>query len=198
MEERRYFLDNETIRINREMTELDLFLKKFLEVIKKDSSYLVVSGFVSIPSGRTRGTEDIDVLIPVPEKGEFCEMFDDLIKNEFWCYPSEGYDSAYAYVKSLESIRFAKKDERFPNREFIPIDGTKKAKYFEFTRLQKIKVSNFEFLIPPIEFEILYKEIILGGEKDIAGAKHLREFFSEIISKNKLKEYKKVIEGEIE
>jgi hypothetical protein len=196
MEEKGYFLDNKTIVINREMTELDLFLKKFLEVIKKYSSYLVVSGFVSISSGRTRGTEDIDVLIPMPEKEEFCEMFNDLIKNGFWCYQSEGYESAYEYVERLESIRFAKKDEMFPNIEFIPINETKKAKFLEFSHPQKIKINKFEFLIPPIEFEIMYKETALGSEKDIDDAKHLREFFSDIIDESKLKEYKKVIQEE--
>ena len=64
-ENKSYFLEKETntIVINRELTKLDLFVKDFLDILKKHASYLIVSGFVSISTGRTRGTEDIDVLI---------------------------------------------------------------------------------------------------------------------------------------
>ncbi len=198
MEENKgYSLKEDTIIINRELTELDLFLRDFLEILKKHSDYLVISGFISISSGRTRATEDIDVLVPVLSKEKFCNLFDDLIKNNFWCYQSEECNSAYEYIQRLDSIRIAKKSEMFPNIEFIPINKTKKAKFFEFTHPHKMKIDNFEFLIPPIEFEILYKEIILNGEKDIADAKHLREFFSDIIDKDKLKEYEKIIQEEL-
>ena len=99
-------------------------------------------------------------------------------------------------MQDMKSIRFARINEMFPNIEFIPIDKTKKAKFFEFTHPQKIKVKNFEFKIPPIEFEILYKELVLSGEKDIADAKHLRMFFSGLIKKENFIEYKKIILGE--
>ncbi len=85
----------------------------------------------------------------------------------------------------------------FPNIEFIPFNETKRAKFFEFTHPQKIKIKDFEFKIPPIEFEILYKEIVLAGKKDIADAKHLRTFFSNILNEKKFKEYGPVIRGEL-
>ena len=56
---------------------------------------------------------------------------------------------------------------------------------------------DFEFKIPAIEFEILYKEIILKGKKDIEDAKHLRTFFSEIIKEEKFKEYEPIIRDEL-
>ena len=93
----------------------------------------------------------------------------------------------------MQSIRFAKENRLFPNMEVIFIDKTKKLKYYEFTRPQEIKIKNFEFKIPPIEFEILYKEIILAGKKDIEDAKHLRVFFKDILNEDKFNEYKKVI-----
>ena len=67
------------IKINRDLTELDLFVMEFIEVLKKHSDYLIVSGFVSISTGRTRGTEDIDVLVPVVNENKFNELFNDLI-----------------------------------------------------------------------------------------------------------------------
>ena len=70
-----YYVKAETLMINRELTELDLFVKDFLKVLKKHSDYLIVSGFVSISTGRSRGTEDVDILIPVADENKFEELF---------------------------------------------------------------------------------------------------------------------------
>lgn len=192
-----YFLDNEVIIINRELTQLDLFLKDFLDILKKYSDYLVVSGYVSISTGRTRATEDIDILFPSMEKEKFSLLFEDLTKGSFWCYQGDNYEEVYPYIENFNNIRFAKTNEMFPNIEFIPINKIKKAKFFEFSHPQKIKIKNFEFKIPPIEFEILYKELVLAGKKDIEDARHLRSFFSDILKEEKFKEFKNIIKEEI-
>lgn len=192
-----YELEGDVIVLDRELTQLDVFVKDFLMVLKRHSDYLVVSGFVSIATGRTRGTEDVDILVPLMDKGVFNKLFDDLIKNNFWCYQGDKSDEAYLYISKLNSVRFSRVNEMFPNVELVPFDETKKAKYFEFNHPQKIRIGKFEFKIPPIEFEILYKEIILSGKKDIADAKHLRTFFSDFVKEEKFKEYEGVIKGEL-
>lgn len=192
-----YSIDGDTIVINRDLTQLDLFVRDFLDILKKHSEYLVVSGFVSISSGRTRATEDVDLLVPLMSKEVFKEIFEDLTNNGFWCYQSDNYNTAHEYLSSLESIRFARIGETFPNMEFIPINELRKAKYFEFTHPQKVRVKDFSFKIPPIEFEILYKEIILKSNKDLEDANHLRTFFSDILDNKKFKEYEPIIRGEI-
>lgn len=190
-----YYLKDNIIIVNRNLTKLDLFLKDFLEVLKKHSDYLVVSGFVSISIGRTRATEDIDVLIPIMNEKKFESLFNDLIDSSFWCYQGDYHKEVYPYLKNFNNIRFAKINELFPNIEFIPIDKSKKIKFFEFSHPQKIRVKDFEFKIPPIEFEILYKELVLSSKKDIADAIHLRVFFSEILKEEKFKEYKNIIKS---
>ena len=192
-----YNLKGDLIVINRDLTELDLFLRDFLKVLKKHADYLVVSGFVSISTGRARGTEDIDILVPKFERQKFGGLFDDLQKAGFWCYQGDTIEEVFSYVKDMNHIRFARKNEMFPNIEFIPIDQTKKAQFFEFTHPQKIKVKDFEFKIPPIEFEIVYKEIILKGKKDVEDARHLRAFFSDILDKERFKDYEKIIKAEL-
>ena len=192
-----YYLEGDTIVINRELTKLDLFVKHFLDVLKKYADYLLVSGFVSISSGRTRGTEDVDVLVPVMGKEKFEKLFEALQKGGFWCYQGDSVEEVYPYIKEMSSIRFARVNEMFPNMEVIPITEKRKAKFFEFTPPQKMKVQEFEFKIPPLEFEILYKELVLGGQKDLADAKHLRTFFAEIIKKEKFKEYEPIIKSEL-
>lgn len=192
-----YSVENGTIIINRELTKLDLFVKDFLDVLKKHSDYLIVSGFVSISTGRTRGTEDVDILAQKLDKTKFVLLLGDLFKNSFWCYQGDTIDEIWKYIENGDNIRFAKEGEMFPNVEFISVDKSKPTKYFEFTHPQKIKIQDFEFKIPPIEFEILYKEIVLAGKKDIEDARHLRAFFSELIKKERFKEYEPIIKKEL-
>jgi len=192
-----YELNDGFIIINRELTELDIFLRDFIKILKKHCDYLVVSGFVSISTGRARGTEDIDVLVPKLVKEKFSELFNDLIKNDFWCYQGDTAKESFDYVDKMISIRFARKNEMFPNIEFIPINEKKKAQFFELNHPKKIKIKDFDFKIPPIEFEILYKEMILKGKKDIEDAMHLRVFFSDILSKEKFEEYEGIIGTEL-
>jgi len=131
------------------------------------------------------------------DQENFKNLFIDLQKNGFWCYQGDTDDEAYNYIKNLDPIRFAKTNEIFPNMELIPFDDSKKAKSFEFKNPQKIRIKDFDFKISPLEFEILYKEIILAGKKDLEDAKHLRIFFSEILKEEKFKEYKKIITDEL-
>jgi len=197
MLEKAYELKKDMIIINRDLTELDIFVKDFLEVLKKHSNYLVVSGFVSISTGRTRGTEDVDILFPIMKSNEFKSMFKDINKHGFWCFQGDKPENVYKYIKNFTNVRFARKNEIFPNIELVPFDKTKKTKFFEFNHPQEIRVKDFNFKIPQIEFEILYKELVLKGKKDIEDAKHLRTFFSEIIKEENFKKYKPIILEEI-
>ena len=53
----------------------------------------------SISTGRTRGTEDVDILVPVMSKNQFTKLFAELRENGFWCYQSENTDEVYDYSK---------------------------------------------------------------------------------------------------
>jgi hypothetical protein len=196
--EKGYLFEGGVLKINRDLTELDYFVKDFLKVLKKHSDYLIVSGFVSISTGRSRATEDVDILVPILTKDKFKDLFLDLEDENFWCYQGDSADEIYEnYVKEFTSIRFARKDQMFPNMEVIFIDKSKKAKYYEFSNPQEIKIKNFRFKIPPLEFEILYKEIILAGKKDLEDAKHLRILFKKILGEEKFKNYEKIIREEL-
>ncbi len=189
-----YEIQNNVIIMHRSLTELDHFVKQFLTVFNKHTHSLIVSGYVSISTGRTRGTEDVDILLPLVGQETFKKIFEDLIAGGFWCYQSNSASEAYEYLQDMASIRFARQGETFPNMECIPVTPKRIAKYYELNHPQRIKIEDFEFNIPPVEFEILYKEIILGSKKDIEDARHLRVFFKEIISPERFNKYKPIIE----
>jgi len=188
-----YVVKGGTIILNRELTQLDLFVKKFLDVMKRHTGYLVVSGFVSISAGRARGTEDVDIIFPQPDRATFERMLKDLEKNGFWCYQGDRPETLYPYLASLQSLRFSQKNELFPNIEFIPFNETRIAKSFEYSHPQRLRIKDFEFNIPPLEFEILYKELILKSKKDIEDARHLRTLFSAILKEENFIKFRPII-----
>ena len=192
-----YALDGDVIVLHRELTHLDRFVNEFLKILKKHTDYLLVSGFVSIATGRPRGTEDVDILVPLLDKDAFQRLFTDLLSNGFWCYQGDAAEDADAYFRNLQSIRFARNDELFPNMEVIPITERRTAKHFEFTHPQRLRIEDVEFKIPPPEFEILYMEIVLKGTKDLEDAKHLRTLFAPLLQEKRFREYEPIVRGEL-
>jgi len=69
-----YIVEDDTLLIERSLSDLDYFVRDFIKILKKYSRYLIVSGYISICTGRTRGTEDIDILVPLMERGKFIEF----------------------------------------------------------------------------------------------------------------------------
>ncbi|MBU2634051.1 MAG: hypothetical protein KJ674_02295 [Nanoarchaeota archaeon] len=63
------FINSKTIQLDKDLNELDKFVLKFIKILEKHTSYVIVSGYVSILLGRTRATEDVDVFIKELNKG---------------------------------------------------------------------------------------------------------------------------------
>ncbi|PIN76204.1 hypothetical protein COV17_03065 [Candidatus Woesearchaeota archaeon CG10_big_fil_rev_8_21_14_0_10_36_11] len=104
----------------REISErnmLDTFCEKFCSIVDKHCNYVVVSGFVAIASGRTRGTEDIDMIIERIDLGKFTKLFRDLLHNNFVCMQSSKTEEVYDYLKENTSVRFTKKGMFLPEME---------------------------------------------------------------------------------
>jgi hypothetical protein len=55
----------------KDRTILDKFAEDFCKIIEKYCKYIVCSGFVAINHGRTRGTEDIVMIIEKISKENF-------------------------------------------------------------------------------------------------------------------------------
>ena len=58
------FINKNTIKLYKEINELDKFVLKFVEVLQKHTLYVIVSGYVAILLGRNRATDDIDIFVP--------------------------------------------------------------------------------------------------------------------------------------
>lgn len=90
----------------KERTILDKFAEDFVNIVEKHAKYIIVSGFVAIAHGRSRGTEDIDLIIERIGKDAFKEMHNDLLQAGFECIQSEDPDLIYDdYLKDKTSTK---------------------------------------------------------------------------------------------
>lgn len=76
------FIDKRTIKIDKELNELDKFVFEFLKVVEKHAKYVIISGYVPILFGRSRATEDVDIFIEELPKNEFLALSSELAKIE--------------------------------------------------------------------------------------------------------------------
>lgn len=72
-------LNNDTLTISRERSELDKDVLAFTQVLNKcDIEYVIISGYVAILTGRSRSTEDIDVIIEALSESETKQLVTEL------------------------------------------------------------------------------------------------------------------------
>ena len=171
---------------NKTLSELDIFVIDFLNVLKAYTNYVIVSGYVAILFGRARGTEDIDIIIEKMDKRTFKSFFDDLTEKNYWFLNSGDQNDLFGMLNENLAIRIAKVDEIIPNIEL------KFAKdYFDNFSLKnslKVEIDNHEMNISPMELQIAYK-LYLSGDKDVEDAIYLYEIFKEIMDRKTLKNF---------
>ena len=164
------------ISISRELSSLDKFVIDFINALDAASiKYVIVSGYVSILFGRTRGTEDVDIFIEKPESPSFYALCE---KNpRFWIINTASEKEAYDMLIEGYGIRFAEKGKAIPNMEVkigeMPLERISAA------------INGFKLFISPIEIQIAYK-FYLGSEKDIEDAVYLYELFKERLDRGAL------------
>ena len=182
---------------NKILTDLDRFIFEFVQILENYSDYVIISGYVPILFGRTRGTEDVDVFIRNIDEKTFSSFYNDIISKKFYFLNPENKKGLFEMLNEKLAIRAAEKDTIIPNikLKFIKDDVD------NFTLENRVKVilndKNFLY-ISPIEIEIPYK-LYLGSEKDIEDAIYLWDLFKECLDKKMLFKFIKQlnVSGEI-
>ncbi len=187
------FVDGKTLKIDRIENELDRFVVDFAKILEKHAKYVIVSGYVAILLGRSRATEDIDILVEKMSREQFIILFSELMENGYYCFSANSGIGALDYLMDSTSIRFAKKGKIIPNAELKFI----RTAFDELTLKNRIKaVMPFgKIFISELETQIAFKRCVLKSEKDIEDALHMEEVFKSRIDKNKVERYKKMLDG---
>jgi len=96
------------------LTTLDRFVLDFIRILEQKTSYVIVRGYVAILFGRSRGTEDVDILIPPVEKDTFEQMHRALLEGEYEFLNAENASGLYDMLTNALRIRIAKKRSVYP------------------------------------------------------------------------------------
>lgn len=183
-----YDADKKEIILGRELNELDKFVLDFTSYLK---DYVIVSGYVSILLGRSRATEDVDLLIPVMTEQEFHGLWGKLMMNNFECINTSKPEEAFNMLKS-HAVRFSK-EIPIPNIEFKIIKND--LDKYSFENKIKVVLGEKNLYVSPLELQIAYK-LFLGSDKDIEDAKHLFTLFKGKINKYDLLDFLKKLRVE--
>jgi len=170
------------------LTLLDQFVLDFIHVLEPKTPYVIVSGYVAILFGRSRGTEDVDIIISRLERDTFVELHAALSDGGYEFLNAENSDGLHDMLLNRMGIRIAKKGQYIPNIElkFLKDDIDR----FVLRDRVEVNLSGVRVYISPIDIQIAYK-IFLGSQKDIEDALYLWEIFKDDIDHEHVKKWMK-------
>lgn len=186
-----YKKEEREIISDKELNELDKFALEFLNIIKKHTDYVIISGFVSILLGRARSTEDIDVFIKRISKEKFFELYKELREKNFWCINADDENEVWDFLEEKMAVRFSRENFPIPNFEVkFPKDYLDEMSFEDAINVVMI---GGELKISSLERHIAFKEEYLGSNKDFEDSEHVKELFEVDGEKiNKLKHFIKL------
>ncbi|MFH1400262.1 MAG: hypothetical protein ABIH41_01970 [Nanoarchaeota archaeon] len=179
------------VYMDKVLNKLDLFVCDFIDILEKHTKYVIVSGYVSILFGRSRSSEDVDILVEPLDESAFARLHSALLER-FHALNSDDRHELFALLSSRHAIRYAYKDKVIPNMEVkfmrSPIDKATMDAPILVHLNEKI------LFVGPLELQILFKELVLKSDKDLEDALHLREVFKDSLSEESFKKYKALVE----
>ena len=100
----------------KQLNELDKFAIDFASILNNIKvPNVLVSGYVSILFGRSRSSEDIDIIVSKLTFDQFEKLWK-LLMRDFECISSSSPKTAYFdYLLTGHAIRFAKKNRKPEN-----------------------------------------------------------------------------------
>ena len=170
---------------------LDKFCLEFCRILEKHVEYIVVSGFVAIASGRTRGTEDIDIIIRRMNFDDFSKLHKDFLETGFICIQSPDEKEIHNYLTENMSVRYTLKNQPIPEIE-LKFEKDKLDDY-QFQTKEKLPLTGLDVWYSSINMNIAFKEEMLISPKDIEDANHLRTVFKEKVDENEINNIKEMI-----
>lgn len=185
-------IDN-TISINKHITELDLFVLGITNIIEKYANYVIISGYVSIFFGRARATEDVDMFLEQIPFDKFLQVYNEMISKGYEFTEDDASALYNDYLKEGISINIWKKDHQLIRMEIK--FALKKTQKMALQNKIKVNLGQYTLFMGNIEAQIAYKRFIAKSEKDMEDARHLEIVFKNI-NKERINYYKEVFEAE--
>ena len=173
------------IYLDKELTLYDKLALNFSDVLKKhDVNHVYVSGYVALIFGRSRTSEDIDMLVERMGYGDFQRLWDSLYSAGFYCHNTPDCEKAYnEYLDTQIAIRFSEDDRVIPNVEFKWASNEQHKR--ALAQNLEVHIPGGSIVISSLETQISFK-LLLGSEKDVEDARYLFELFRKHIDQKTL------------
>lgn len=168
------------IKLDKELNDLDMLVIDFVKLLDKNRiNYVLVSGYISILFGRSRSSEDVDIIVEGMSEAKFLALWDDALKA-FDCLVPDNPESAYRnYLANDAPLHFARKGRFIPNIE-VKFPAVREIDDWVLENGKQVVLNGRILRISPMELQIPYK-LYLSSQKDIEDARHLYKLFKETI-----------------
>lgn len=185
-------LNKDRLQVSRELSELDEEVVEFVGVLEDcNIDYVIVSGYVAILTGRSRATEDIDIVLEPLDQQTTEDLVETLTERGYWGMAMP-LDEMYSMLSSGDRIRVAEEGEMIPNFEvwFAKNEVEREA----LNEAISAELDGAQLNISPLELQIAYKLRLAQhagstSGKDFEDALHLYETFEESLNTKQLEEY---------
>lgn len=178
------FRDGDLV-VEREPNELDRLAIAFTEILDElGIRHVYVAGYVAVLTGRTRATQDVDVLLEPLDEAEVDRLVDVLEEEGMWG-PAMPLDDLYEMAHEA-NIWIAPEGQVIPHIEAKFVQD--ELDYAALENPLTARIDDASVPVGPLELEIAYK-LYLGSEKDFEDALHLWSLFEETLSKAELKHW---------
>lgn len=178
--------EDDAVSIEKEPSDLDELVLDVTDVLDDlDIEYAVVSGYVAVLLGRSRSTEDIDV-ITEPFSEEIADELADRLHDVGYWGSAMPLDSMHQMLSERSIIRIAEDGHRVPNVELKFADDRYDRASLENT--MTIRLNDREIRTGELELQIAYK-LYLGTQKDLEDAVYVYELAEQMLNSQKLEGY---------
>lgn len=173
------------------MNLLERFTRHFATIVDRHVEYLICSSFVAISHERSRGTEDIEMIISRIDFNEFLKLHEDLVKEGFECIQSSNANEIYTYLIRNDSVRYVYSGSYLPEMEVKFVKDN--LDLFQMNTRKKLPLSGLDLWFSSVEVNIAFKEELLKSDKDMEDAKHLRVIYSGSLDESLINKVKLMI-----
>lgn len=179
-------LSDGTLVVRREPNQLDDLAIAFSSILSElDVAHVFVSGYVAVLAGRSRSTEDIDVLVRPFDSETAAELASVLSERGYWG-PAMPLSELYDTVSNGAPIWVA------PERQVSPhLEVKFGSDEFDRESLDSAIVARIDdaaLPIGPLELQIAYK-LHLGTRQDFEDAVHLYALLGESLNTDRLESW---------
>jgi hypothetical protein len=160
--------DGDRLVIEKEsLSNLDELVLSFVEVLDDEGvEYVLVAGYAAILLGRSRATEDVDVIIERLDEPRADALADALVEAGFWGV-EESLDAMFDRFSEEPATRVAPRGEAIPNFEVKP----PRTDYDRRSLRDAVdaEFAGHEVRISPLELQVAFK-LYLGSQTDFEDA----------------------------